>query len=81
MAALSPREIDLAEFHDALTPLELIPIEDLGFFALGKSGDAVEADATSRALNANSLIRRSHAAQAASRERLVCYAEPRCLRL
>ena len=47
MAALSPREIDFAEIHDAFTPFELISIEDLGFFAPGKGGDAVEAGATS----------------------------------
>jgi acetyl-CoA acetyltransferase len=47
MAAIAPREIDCAEVHDAFTPFEVIGTEDLGFFALGKGGDAVEAGTTS----------------------------------
>jgi len=46
MAALSPRDIDFAEVHDAFTPFEMIGTEDLGFFAPGKGGDAIEAGTT-----------------------------------
>ncbi len=46
MAALSPRDIDFAEVHDAFTPFEVISTEDLGFFAAGKAGDAVESGIT-----------------------------------
>lgn len=46
MAAITPREIDFAEVHDAFTPFEVIGTEDLGFFAPGKGGDAVEAGIT-----------------------------------
>ncbi|HYA30751.1 MAG TPA: thiolase family protein [Acidobacteriota bacterium] len=40
MARISPRDIDVAEVHDAFTPFEIITTEDLGFFAPGKGGDA-----------------------------------------
>ena len=46
MAALSPRDIDFAEVHDAFTPFEVISTEDLGFFATGKAGDAIESGIT-----------------------------------
>ena len=42
MAGVSPSEIDFAEVHDAFTPFEIICTEDLGFFAPGKGGQAVE---------------------------------------
>jgi acetyl-CoA acetyltransferase len=41
MAAISPREIDFAEVHDAFTPFEIISTEDLGFFPPGRGGEAV----------------------------------------
>lgn len=40
-AGLSPRDIDFAEVHDCFTITEIVNIEDLGFFAPGKGGDAV----------------------------------------
>jgi acetyl-CoA acetyltransferase len=46
MAAVSPRDIDFAEVHDAFTPFEVISTEDLGFFAPGRAGDAIEAGTT-----------------------------------
>ena len=41
MAETSPQGIDFAEVHDAFTPFEIITTEDLGFFPMGKGGDAV----------------------------------------
>jgi acetyl-CoA acetyltransferase len=47
MAALSPREIDFAEVHDAFTSFEIISTEDLGFFPPGRGGRAAEQGNTS----------------------------------
>jgi acetyl-CoA C-acetyltransferase len=47
MASSSPADIDFAEVHDAFTPFEIISTEDLGFFAPGEGGKAVEAGKTS----------------------------------
>jgi acetyl-CoA acetyltransferase len=47
MAGLGPGDIDFAEVHDAFTSFEMISAEDLGFFAAGKGGEAVEAGITS----------------------------------
>ena len=40
MAGLGPRDIDLAEVHDAFTIFEIIGSEDLGFFAAGQGWKA-----------------------------------------
>jgi acetyl-CoA C-acetyltransferase len=41
MAKKKPKDIDVAEVHDAFTSFEIIDTEDLGFFAPGKGRDAV----------------------------------------
>lgn len=41
MAGVTPADIDMAEVHDCFTITQIINIEDLGFFAKGKGGDAV----------------------------------------
>jgi hypothetical protein len=46
MAGVTPQQIDCAEVHDAFTSFEIIGSEDLGFFAPGKGGEAVEAGKT-----------------------------------
>ena len=40
-ARITPSEIDIAEVHDAFTPLELISYEDLGFCKKGEGKDMV----------------------------------------
>jgi acetyl-CoA C-acetyltransferase len=40
MANTEPKGIDFAEVHDAFTPFEIISTEDLGFFPVGKGGEA-----------------------------------------
>ena len=40
MAGLEPKEVDLAEVHDAFTIGEIVAIEDLGFFDKGDGGRA-----------------------------------------
>jgi acetyl-CoA acetyltransferase len=40
MARVTPRDIDIAEVHDAFTPFEIISCEDLGFFPQGKGGES-----------------------------------------
>lgn len=47
MAKLTPKDIDLAELHDAFTVLEIAESEHAGFFAKGKGGIAVEKGETS----------------------------------
>jgi acetyl-CoA C-acetyltransferase len=42
MAKVNPRDISLAEVHDAFTPFEIIGTEDLGFFPPGQGWKAVE---------------------------------------
>jgi acetyl-CoA acyltransferase len=42
-AGLGPREVNVAEVHDAFTITELIHCEDLGFVERGTAGKAVEA--------------------------------------
>jgi acetyl-CoA C-acetyltransferase len=39
---LSPQDIDVVELHDCFTIAEVVDSEDLGFFAKGKGGFAVE---------------------------------------
>ncbi|MFW9917446.1 MAG: thiolase family protein [Candidatus Thorarchaeota archaeon] len=46
-AGLSPRDIDIAELHDAFSILEIINSEDVGFFSPGKGGIAVAEGETS----------------------------------
>ncbi len=46
MAGLSPKDIDVAELHDAFTILEIVESEDVGFFEKGKGHLAVENGAT-----------------------------------
>ncbi len=41
-ANIGPQDIQLAEVHDNFTISEILAIEDLGFFAKGKGGKAVE---------------------------------------
>jgi len=40
-AGLAPSDIDVAEIHDAFTPVELISYEDLGFTEPGKGGELI----------------------------------------
>jgi acetyl-CoA C-acetyltransferase len=40
MAGLEPKEVDIAEVHDAFTIGEIVAIEDLGFFDKGDGGRA-----------------------------------------
>ncbi len=47
MAKRSPKDIDIAEVHDAFTPFEIIDTEDLGFFPKGEGGKAVAEGSTS----------------------------------
>lgn len=42
MAGIGPKDIDLAEVHDAFTPFEIISTEDLGFFPAGKGWQVLE---------------------------------------
>ena len=42
MAGLEPKDIDVAEVHDAFTIGEILAIEALGFVEIGKGGKAVE---------------------------------------
>jgi acetyl-CoA C-acetyltransferase len=48
MAQISPKEVDLAEIHDAFTIFEMIGTEDLGFFDHGAGWKAVIEGRTSR---------------------------------
>jgi len=41
MADKKPKDIDVAEVHDAFTTFEIIDTEDLGFFDPGKGGEAL----------------------------------------
>ncbi|MCK4392181.1 thiolase domain-containing protein [Candidatus Bipolaricaulota bacterium] len=47
MAGLTPKEIDLAELHDAFTILEIAQSEEAGFFAKGEGHKALEKGITS----------------------------------
>jgi acetyl-CoA C-acetyltransferase len=40
-ARLGPRDIDVVEVHDAFSILELIDLEDIGFYAAGKARNAL----------------------------------------
>ena len=40
-AGIKPKDIDVAEIHDAFTPVELISYEDLGFTGKGKGKDLI----------------------------------------
>ena len=42
MAGITPADVDVAEVHDCFTIAEIVATEDLGFFARGKGGHAVE---------------------------------------
>lgn len=46
MAGVSPKDIDVAELHDAFTILEIVESEDIGFFEKGKGHLAVEKGVT-----------------------------------
>jgi len=41
MAGVGPREIQVAEVHDAFSPFELITLEDLGIYPAGKAARAL----------------------------------------
>ncbi|HBS48495.1 TPA: thiolase domain-containing protein [Candidatus Dependentiae bacterium] len=41
-ADLNPKDINVVELHDAFSILEIIALEDLGFFAKGEAGKATE---------------------------------------
>ena len=41
MAGIKPSNVDIAELHDAFTPLELVSYEDLGFCKKGKGKDMI----------------------------------------
>ena len=45
-AGITPSEIDIAEVHDAFTPLELISYEDLGFCKKGEGKDMIRKGTT-----------------------------------
>ncbi len=45
-AGLTPRDVDLAELHDAFSILEIIDSEDVGFFPRGEGWRALEAGVT-----------------------------------
>ena len=47
-ANISPSQIEIAEVHDAFTPLELISYEDLGFCEKGKGAELIRGDITKR---------------------------------
>jgi len=40
-AGLTPQDIDVAELHDAFTPIELFSYEDLGFAPVGKGAELI----------------------------------------
>lgn len=46
-AGRSPRDVHVAEVHDAFSILELVSLEDLGFFPRGEAGRATASGATS----------------------------------
>jgi len=48
MAEITQREINILEVHDAFTPLELVNLEDMGFFKRGSAGKALEDGVTER---------------------------------
>jgi acetyl-CoA C-acetyltransferase len=48
MAGMTQKEIDILEVHDAFTPLELVNLEDMGFFERGSAGKALEDGVTER---------------------------------
>jgi acetyl-CoA acetyltransferase len=48
LAGLRPGDIDLAEVHDCFTITQIINTEDLGFFDVGRGGDAVAEGKTAR---------------------------------
>ena len=45
-AGIKPKQLDIAELHDAFTPLELISYEDLGFCGKGKGSKLIREGAT-----------------------------------
>jgi acetyl-CoA acetyltransferase len=45
-AGLSPRDVDLAELHDAFSILEIIDSEDVGLFPMGEGWRALRSGAT-----------------------------------
>jgi acetyl-CoA acetyltransferase len=47
MAKVLPKDVDIAEVHDAFTSLEIIDSEDLGFFKEGEGGNALKNEITS----------------------------------
>ena len=47
MANLKPKDVDVAELHDAFTILEIAESEHVGFFKKGEGGKAAERDETS----------------------------------
>jgi acetyl-CoA C-acetyltransferase len=47
MAKLAPKDVDVAELHDAFTILEIAESEHAGFFKKGEGGKAVEKGETS----------------------------------
>ena len=46
MAAITQKDVDVAEVHDNFTISEILAIEDLGFFKKGEGGKATEAGLT-----------------------------------
>ena len=46
-AGISPDDVDVAELHDAFTPLELISYEDLGFCRKGEGKEMIRKNVTS----------------------------------
>ncbi len=48
MAGIGPERVRLAEVHDCFTIAEILAVEDLGFFAPGEGGAAVDEGLTAR---------------------------------
>ena len=46
MAGLRPKDIDVAELHDAFTILEIVESEQVGFFPMGQGHRALEEGVT-----------------------------------
>jgi acetyl-CoA C-acetyltransferase len=46
MAGIKPKDVDVAELHDAFTILEIAESEHAGFFKKGEGGEAVSSGAT-----------------------------------
>jgi acetyl-CoA C-acetyltransferase len=48
MAGMTQKDVDILEVHDAFTPLEIVNLEDMGFFERGTAAKALEEGITGR---------------------------------